>query len=155
MLKKLALVISLVIILPMILITCGKSVEPVDQETINAQKAVARILKESKDLGDGPDSLKAEEYSIAVTFDGSSPSPEADDYTITMPTSGPAFLDYALPGQNHGVTVKVILQTRRDVGGGSYIYSENTTDIQTILADAEGPSAPPYVDTHRGPIGAF
>jgi hypothetical protein len=54
--------------------------------------------------------------------------------------TGLVVLEYDLPGQANGTTVKVRLQTRRN-DSGTWRYSENST-VLTAIADASVPSAP-------------
>jgi len=83
--------------------------------------------------------LRAEQWAIAYTTNGSDPPADTPDVTVEMPAGGLAVLSYDLPPVADGTTVKVRLQTRRQ--DGSWVYSENST-IQTITADASGPTAP-------------
>jgi len=67
-----------------------------------------------------------------------------------MPTAGLALLSYDLPGQAHGTTVKVRLQTRRQ--DASWVYSEGST-IKSTTADAQGPTtAPPAGEAWPGSL---
>jgi len=84
-------------------------------------------------------SLRAGEWAIAYTTDGGAPPEDTPDVTVTM-AAGLAILDYALPAQADGTTVKVRVQTRRD-DDGTWVYSENSI-IKTATADAAGPTAP-------------
>jgi len=84
-------------------------------------------------------SLRADQWALAYTTDGGAPAADAPDVTATM-AAGLAILDYALPGQADGTTVKVRLQTRRD-DDGDWVYSEDSV-VKTITADAAGPTAP-------------
>jgi len=92
--------------------------------------------------------LRADSWSMSVTFDGSDPTPGSDDYNVPIDGSGLEVLNYdEIPAQSHGTTIKVILQMKR---GSS--FSENTTDIKTITADAVGPTAPEAADAWRGAV---
>lgn len=86
------------------------------------------------------DALRATQWAIAYTTDGSSPPAGTPDETVTMPTGGLAVLAYDLPGQANGTTVKVRLQTRRQ-DGPTWWYSEGST-VKTRTADAAGPTVP-------------
>jgi len=90
--------------------------------------------------------LRADEWSIAYTIDGGDPPEDTPDVTVTM-AAGLAVLDYELPAQANGTTVKVRLQTRRD----DTVYSEDST-IKTATADAAGPTAPLDAERWAGPL---
>lgn len=97
--------------------------------------------------GDG----KATEWAIWRTFDGSAPNPaNAPDLTVTM-TFGFGFdvLSKDLAAQSHGVTVKVLVRTRRD--DPPVIASENTTVVSTT-ADTTGPAVPGSLYSWRGQL---
>jgi hypothetical protein len=87
-------------------------------------------------------SLKASEWALTYTFDGSTPgtppavSPTA---TVAMVAGAIVALDHELPAQADGTTVKVRLQTRRN--DGTWIYSEDST-VETTTADNSGPAMP-------------
>ena len=88
-------------------------------------------------------SLRATQWAITYTTNGSTPgAPPAVSPTVSaaMPSSGAAVLEYDLPGQADGTTVKVRLQTRRN-DGGTWRYSENSI-VKSLVADAAGPMAP-------------
>jgi hypothetical protein len=96
-------------------------------------------------------SLRAEEWALTYTFNGSDPAEDTPDYTQAMTSGGTQVFDYDLTGQVDGTTVKVRLQTRRN--DGSWVYSEtDSTDIFTETADATGPSAPPAGDQWKGSV---
>lgn len=83
---------------------------------------------------------RAEEWAIAYTTDDSTPPEDTPDYTVTIPAGGGVHvLEYELPAQSHGTTVKVRVQVRRN--DGSWVYSEDSV-VQEIQADALGPKAP-------------
>ena len=87
------------------------------------------------ETGSGTD--RAGQWAIAYTTDGSTPSADNPDATVVM-AGGLAVLDYELPAQSEGTTVKVRLQTRRD--DGAWTYSEGST-VETTTAAAAGPTA--------------
>lgn len=89
-----------------------------------------------------PGELRAEDWALYFTFDGSTPSnPLSDtpDATTPMPTEGVALLDYDLPAQANGTTVKVRVHTQRTDGVGDR-FSEDSV-VLTIIADDAGPAA--------------
>jgi len=90
--------------------------------------------------------LRADHWSIGYTTDGGDPPEDTPDVTVDLP-AGLAVLDYALPEQANGTTVKVRLQTRR----GDTVYSEDST-IKTATADAAGPTAPLDAQRWAGPL---
>lgn len=96
--------------------------------------------------------LKANEWAITYTTDGSTPgTPPAVSPTIVAAVDvGPfSVLAHDLPAQSDGVTVKVRLQMRRlDTG---QVYSEGST-VKTATADAVGPTAPLDLTAHPGTI---
>jgi hypothetical protein len=99
---------------------------------------------------------RAGEWALAYTVDGSAPPEDTPDVTAALPATGLAVLDYDLPAQAHGVTVKVRLQTRRNDGTIAvpvWVYSDGSA-ILTIAADASGPSAPPVMAAWAGPLPA-
>jgi|GEM_PF-1616296 len=83
--------------------------------------------------------LRADTWSLAYTVDGGDPPEDTPDVTVAM-AAGLAVLDYALPAQPDGTTVKVRLQTSRD-DDDAPVYSE-ASEIKTATADAAGPTAP-------------
>jgi hypothetical protein len=85
------------------------------------------------------DTLMAEEWAVAYTFDGSPPPESTPDYTVAMDAQGLCVLEYDLAAQAHGTTVKARVQTRRNDGG--WIYSEGSA-ILTATAYTPGPGAP-------------
>lgn len=89
------------------------------------------------------DALRASEWAITYTTNGATPgTPPAVSPTLSvaMSTSGAAVLEYDLPAQADGTTVKVRLQTRRN-DSGTWRYSEGST-VLSLVADAAGPIAP-------------
>jgi hypothetical protein len=93
--------------------------------------------------------LRAEEWAIAYTNDGSDPPADSPDLTEEMPADGLCVLQYDLPGQVHGTNLKVRVQARRN--DGSWVYSEDS-EIKSLTADATGPTAPLDVDRYRGQL---
>lgn len=83
-------------------------------------------------------SLRADDWAIAYTVNGSTPPEDTPDETEPITADGLAVLVFDLPGQANGTTVKVRLQTRRL--DSSYTYSENS-EVKTVTADALGPTA--------------
>jgi hypothetical protein len=83
-------------------------------------------------------SLRATEWALAFTTNGSDPAIDTPDVTQSFRTRGGVSLAYDLPAQSNGVTVKARLQMRRL--DSSYRYSENST-IETLVVDTVGPAA--------------
>lgn len=100
--------------------------------------------------------IRANQFAINATFNGSDPGQDSPDYTRNMAKYGPQMLRYSLPPQVHGTTVKVRVQTRRNDGteiSPDYTYSETTADdVLTITADAQGPSVPMDAEIHPGAV---
>ncbi len=74
--------------------------------------------------------------------------------TRPVPHLGLAMLTYDLPAQPHGTEVRVRLRMRRNDGttpSPDWVYSENP-EIKTIVADAQGPSAPLGGDRFTAPL---
>ncbi len=89
-------------------------------------------------------SLRADDWALAYTTNGSTPPTDTPDATQAMATADLDYLVYDLPAQSNGTTVKVRLQTRRNDGTDAvpvWVYSESS-DVLTIAADATGPTAP-------------
>ena len=107
---------------------------PLQWHIENTGGGVVRIIAVYLESG----TLRAEQWAIGRTFDGSTPAADTPDETVTMPTSGLAVLQHDLAAQADGTTVNVRLQTRRF--DSSYIYSEDS-EVKTITADALGPAA--------------
>jgi len=86
---------------------------------------------------------RATEWAITYTTNGSTPGTPpavAPDLTQALTfASGLEILDYDLPAQSEGTTVKVRLQTRRN--DGSWVYSEAST-VVVAVADATAPVPP-------------
>lgn len=92
-------------------------------------------------------SIRADSFSMSVTFDGSDPTPGSDDYNVPIDDDGLAILEYdGITPQADGTTIKVILQMKRGTS-----FSEDY-EIKTITADAIGPDAPEAADAWRGEI---
>jgi len=96
------------------------------------------------------DTNRADEWSLAVTYDGSAPAEDTPDVTQAMTKSGASeALVYDLPAQANGTTVKVRVQTRREDAGPVWVYSDGSS-ILTATADAAGPAAPGSADAWPG-----
>jgi len=93
------------------------------------------------------DSVRADDWCIAWTNDGTDPStpPTVSGTTtvtyVAMTGANLSILDYELPAQSDSVTVKVRLSVRRDRGGGDYVYSEDSTIAEHKISRT-GPTAP-------------
>lgn len=99
------------------------------------------------------DALRGSEWAITYTTNGSTPgTPPAVAPTATRTISGTnlSVLEYDLPAQADGTTVKVRLQTRRN-DSGTWRYSEGST-VLTAVADAVGPAAVEGAGTWRGAV---
>ena len=83
--------------------------------------------------------LRASQWALAYTIDGSTPPADTPDVTQAIAAADLDYLIYQLPAQSAGITVKVRLQTRRNDGG--WVYSESS-EVLTIAVDATGPTAP-------------
>jgi hypothetical protein len=92
---------------------------------------------------------RAEEWALAYTTNGSTPAVDTPDVTVAMGTSQLEILQYDLPAQSHGTTVKVRVQTRRDDGG--QVYSLDSQVLE-ITADAEAPAVPPAGGSYPGGV---
>lgn len=100
------------------------------------------------------DDLRADQWAIAYTTDGSTPPADDPDESESIADSGLAVLSYDLPAQADGTTVKVRLQTRRNDGSEEspdWRYSEGSTVI-TVTADDSGPSAPKGIKRWKSPL---
>ncbi|MCG8407571.1 MAG: hypothetical protein MI923_20430 [Phycisphaerales bacterium] len=98
--------------------------------------------------------LRANEWAIAYTTDGSDPPAGAPNVTKTIKTLKLAMMQHELPAQFHGTTVKVRLQMRRNDGTDAmpaWVYSGSST-IQEITADTQGPAAVERAELWRGAI---
>lgn len=97
-----------------------------------------------------PGGLRAVEWAITLTTDGSTPvEPPAVSPTITkaMPNSGLAVLTYDLPAEADAIVVKVRLQTRRLLPAIS--YSEDSAVLSETV-DRSAASAVLAADYMRG-----
>ncbi len=96
--------------------------------------------------------LKADEWAITFTTDGSTPGtpPAVSPDIVVAVNVGPfSVIAHDLPAQSDGVTVKVRLQMRRL--DSSQVYSENSV-VNTATADAVGPTVPLGMAAHPGTI---
>jgi hypothetical protein len=98
----------------------------------NVGGGVVRIVGYYRQRG----GLRAGQWSIAYTTDGTDPPADQPDVTVTIVPEGLAALEYDLPAQSDGTTVKVRLQTRR-LDGATWRYSEDS-EIKTIEVEATG-----------------
>ncbi len=94
--------------------------------------------------------VRAEEWSIAYTINGSTPPVDTPSITPEFRGNMAEVLKYPLPVQAHGITVKVRLQTRR-LDGAVWVYSE-LDSVLSLVIDTVGPDAPPGGSTWRGAI---
>lgn len=116
--------------------TAGPPLGPLNWRLATRANGVVRVV--AVYLQD--DSLRATEWAIGYTINGSTPPADSPDVTSTIPAHGMAVLEYDLPAANDGTTVKVRLQTRR-LDDAVYVYSE-ASDVQSIVANTAPPSAP-------------
>ncbi len=115
------------------------------------QRAAGVIRINAIYLQDPTSTLRADDWAIAYTTDGSIPGPDAPDLTSAIADDWLSILAYDLPGQANGTTVTVRLQTRR----GSSPFSFSTDSItRSATADAAGPSAPLALAPWRGLLPA-
>ena len=87
---------------------------------------------------------RAGQWAIATTIDGTDPPAGDPDLTEDVYGDPLSILDYELPAQAGGTTVKVRLQVRRNDGTEEvpvWTYSADS-EIATIVADDAGPAAP-------------
>lgn len=114
------------------------------QQRAGGVVAVVALYDEDDSTG-----LRADAWVVTATYDGSAPAEDSASPTLerAMPSAGLAALDYELPAQAHGTTVKVRVQTRRD----GPVWSNDSTILSTT-ADATGPSAPPGGVAWRGSL---
>lgn len=115
-----------------------------------AASGVIKVLAIYYETGD----YRADDFAIAYTTDGSEPPEDSPDDTVAITGIGMQPLEYSLPGQAHGTTVKVRVQTRRNDGtdvSPVWVYSDDS-EVLTETVDATGPSAPPSGDTWPGNI---
>ncbi len=106
-------------------------------------------------LYDEAAALRAGDFVVNATFDGSTPSESSGSPTATqtIPGTGLAILAHDLSGQSNGTTVKVRVQTRRTDSGPTNVWSEGSA-VLTATADAQGPAAPPAGVSWRGSLPA-
>lgn len=120
---------------------------PLDVRLILRPGGVIRIQAIYAQLG----ALRASEWAITYTTNGSTPgTPPAVSPTVTQSISGTtvSILEYDLPAQADGTTVKVRLQVRRnDVG--TWVYSGNSS-VLSAVADAVGPTSSEGAGVWRG-----
>jgi hypothetical protein len=79
---------------------------------------------------------------------------DTPDVTVAMTVGGFQILEYDLPAQADGVTLKVRLQTRRNDGtdgAPDWIYSEGST-VKSIVIAVTGPTAPLTGERWAGPL---
>lgn len=99
-----------------------------------------------------------DQWAIAYTIDGSDPPEDSPDVTVDAGSGTLRVLQSDLPAQAHGTTVKVRLQTRRNVGSDespSWVYSADST-IKSLTAAVTGPTAPIHLAAWPGRIpGSF
>jgi len=120
---------------------------PLDVRLILRPAGVVRVQAVYAQLG----TLRATEWAITYTTDGSAPgTPPAVSPTVTQAIAGSnvSILEYDLPAQADGTTIKVRLQVRRN-DGGTWVYSGNSI-VLTAIADALGPGAPEGAGVWRG-----
>ena len=91
--------------------------------------------------------IRAAEWAIGFTTDGSDPPADSPTVTVTMPTVGLAVLDNPLPAQADGTVVRVRLQTRRT---GPNIYSERSTIKEAVAAAAAAAATVGTLDRWTG-----
>lgn len=112
---------------------------PMDLRLIARPGGVVRIVALYHEAGDN----RADEWAIAYTTDGGTPPAGAPDITQTFGGLGLELLQYDLPAQADGTTVKVRVEARRNDGTTEspvWVYSSST--VLTATADAAGPPAP-------------
>lgn len=96
------------------------------------------------------DADRATDWAIHYTTDGSPPAADDPTVTVAMTASGVEVLQYDLPSQSHGTVVQAIVQTAR-FEDPTYIYSPSAV-LQSITVDAQGPTAPPAIESWRGTL---
>ena len=95
--------------------------------------------------------LMATQWALTYTVGGATPgTPPAVSPTVTpaIEGGGVSILEYDLPAQADGVTVKVRTQVRR-LDTATWVYSEGST-VLTAIADALGPAAAEGAGVWRG-----
>jgi len=120
---------------------------PGDARLVQLAGGVVRVMGVYLQAG----ALRATEWAITYTTNSSTPgTPPAvtPTDTVTIPAGVLAVLEYNLPAQAHGTTVKARVQTRR-LDGVTQRYSEGST-VLTTTADATGPSAPAQINRFPG-----
>ena len=114
--------------------TTSPSSGPAEWHLENVGGGIVRVVASYAQDG----TLRADQWSIAWTFNGSEPATSTPDAAVDIPADGLAVLTYSLPAQADGITVKVRLQTRRL--DAAYVYSEDS-EVRTLIADDSGPTA--------------
>lgn len=124
---------------------------PVDWRLELQPAGVVRVVACLLQYGDN----RADQWAIAYSTDGSTPAEDTPDETEDLfGDANLAILSYDLTGQDHGTTIKVRLQTRRNDGTDSvpvWVYSDGSS-VKTATADATGPGAPTGGDWWRGAV---
>jgi len=118
------------------------------------QRASGVIRVHAVYLQDPTAALRADQWAIGYTIDGSAPDTNDPDLTQAIGTDWLSILVYDLPGQANGTTVTVRLQTRRNDGSDvspDWVYSIDSTTRQAT-ADAVGPSTPLALEPWPGLI---
>ncbi len=110
---------------------------------------VVRIVAFYAGVADGAG--RATEWAIAYTTNGSTPATDTPDILVAMRSGPLAILSYDLPAQANGTTVKVRVQTRREILDPDYRYS-SAGDVLSATADAAGPAAPADLQSWSGPL---
>jgi hypothetical protein len=117
-----------------------RPVQPVD---VQLAAEAAGVIRVSAGYQEPVAANRATQWALAYTTDGSTPAEDTPDVTATLDSSEYAVLDYALPAQADGTTVKVRVQTRRNDGTvdvPDWVYS--ASEVVTLAADATGPTVP-------------
>ena len=124
--------------------------DPVNVSLTPAAAGEVHLTAEYQNAEDG-DTLKATQFIIYLTSGGGNPDPSVDAIhaTVEMVTvEGITRLDYTSSSTfGDGVTVKVIVRTRRIDAGPTNIDSQNTT-IHETTTDTDGPDAPDPARAH-------
>lgn len=104
---------------------------------------------------------RADDWAVAYTINGTTPAEDDPDLTEEIPTGAVSVLDYSLPAQAHGVTVKVRLQTRRNDAPEPteenpdpdpiWVYSE-ASEVLSLLIVTSGPTAALGGAQYRGEL---
>ena len=119
-----------------------KSAGPLHEALTVLAGGVVRVTAQyAPDVDPG---YEADEWAIWTTYDGSEPDPDVDAVAAIVPmdfTLGYDRLEFDLPVQAGGTTVKVVVRTRRNSTLlGVAIPSENT-DVVSATASDSGPTA--------------